>query len=108
MSKYHPSLFIGQDDTKCFVRDWEERSSNCSRMGKIDRHEIYFGYNKQKSIRYGLWVNLCRECHDKLHNGLDDSLNRKLKALGRKRFEEIHSKAKFEYEFLGRFYKGEQ
>ena len=30
----------------------------------MDRHEVFFGPNRQKSKRLGLWVNLCHEdCH---------------------------------------------
>ncbi len=32
--------------------------------GHIDKHEIYRGKNRTNSIKYGLVVPLCRECHD--------------------------------------------
>lgn len=50
---YAPSIL----DTKphvCFL---------CGRTGNQERHEIFGGARRQKSKEYGLWVNLCPECH---------------------------------------------
>lgn len=41
--------------------------------GKIDRHEVYHadfgGKMRDRSKRYGLWVRLCRECHEASQSG---------------------------------------
>ena len=44
------------DMRKCF---------RCGRTtGKLDRHEVFPGPNRQKSKRLGLWVVLChQDCH---------------------------------------------
>lgn len=52
---YRPSIL--QDDTsRCYL-------CGCP-AGKLDRHEVLPGRNRQKSKYYGLWVCLCHEtCH---------------------------------------------
>lgn len=55
---YNPSL-LQTDHTVCF---------RCgTSVGKLDRHEIYPSSNRQKSKRLGLWVTLCRRCHEDAH-----------------------------------------
>ena len=52
---FNPSIL--QDDlTRCYL---------CGNTaGKLDRHEVFPGRNRQKSKYYGLWVCLCHEpCH---------------------------------------------
>ncbi len=91
MANYHPSLFYGQDDTRCYI---------CGGNQYIQRHEIFFGRAyRSKSIKYGVWVNLCMSCHDKVHFGKDHSLDIRLKKEGQKRFEEVFSHEKFMEEF---------
>ena len=52
---YAPSI-IQHDISHCFA------CGRCDR--KLDRHELFFGSNRQKSKKYGLWVTLCHEpCH---------------------------------------------
>lgn len=54
------------------------RTESCflcrARKADIVRHEIYHGPYRRKSKEYGLWVNLCTECHYDVHNsdGADD------------------------------------
>ena len=48
------------------------------RMGVLQRHEVFHGSNRQKSKRYGLWINVCHSCHYRIHNG-DGKLDRFLK-----------------------------
>lgn len=88
--KYAPSLFDNQNDLKCY---------ECGSYWRIQRHEIFYGPYRQKSKAYGLWINLCQECHDQVHNGRDRSLDTKLKQAGQKRFEEIYNHEKFMMEF---------
>lgn len=55
---YNPSL-LQSDHSVCF---------RCgTSVGKLDRHEIYGSSNRQKSKRLGLWVTLCRRCHEDAH-----------------------------------------
>ena len=98
--KYAPSLFEGQDDRHCFAKEMGIESDNCGNSYKIDRHEIFFSRAyRDKSKIYGLWVNLCSDCHYEVHNGLDDSLNKTLKKLGQMKFEEVYDHESFMKEF---------
>lgn len=58
--------------------------------GKLDRHEIYHGANREKSKRLGLWVTLCHDCHMTLHQtdaALDWTLKREGQRIAMKRYE---------------------
>jgi hypothetical protein len=55
---YAPSIF--KQDEGCFV---------CGLQTDLVRHEIFHGFNRQRSKELGLWVNLCPRCHMKLHAG---------------------------------------
>ena len=57
---YAPSVvdYYGDIFERCFLCDWR---------GDLARHEIFNGYNRQKSKALGLWVNLCPRCHMDLH-----------------------------------------
>lgn len=91
--RYAPSLFYGQEDVKCYL---------CGSYHDITRHEIFFGRAyRDNSKQYGLWVNLCGDCHWEVHNGKDHSKDVRLKQEGQKRFEEVHhgNRNKFMYLF---------
>ena len=64
---YAPSI-VG-DEGRCVV---------CGKRGEIQRHEVYHGPNREKSKNLGLWVPICRDCHDKVHHK-NDGLDMKLK-----------------------------
>lgn len=55
---YAPSLFV-HESFRCF---------HCHRFGDTARHEIYGGALRSKSKQYGLWINVCPECHDLIHS----------------------------------------
>lgn len=52
-NRYAPSLFDTTPHT-CYM---------CRKIGKMERHEIFGGARRNNSKEYGLWVNLCPECH---------------------------------------------
>ena len=56
---YAPSILTGHGPDCCFL---------CGRNGHLDRHEIFGASNRQKSKRIGLWVHLCRSCHESVHH----------------------------------------
>ena len=85
--KYAPSIFDGQDDTTCYA---------CGSGMYIQRHEIFFGRNRQNSIKTGCWVNLCMKCHDKVHFSKDPTLKDKLKQECEERFVELYSQEEFD------------
>lgn len=89
---YNPSI-VQEDLTRCYL---------CGRSsGKLDRHEIFPGRNREKSKHYGLWVVLC---HDTCHLGLahgDRSVAAMLKTQGQiKAMQTYRWSVK---DFIGRF-----
>ena len=61
-----------------------QKSECCFRCGtqygKIDRHEVFHadmgGKMRERSKRYGLWVRLCRDCHQAAHEDYARRLKR--------------------------------
>lgn len=67
---YAPSI-MQQGDCGCFICDFSH--------DKLDRHEVFFGADRQKSKRLGLWVLLCHhDCHifgrEAVHNNRANDL----------------------------------
>ena len=52
-NRYAPSLF----DTTPHI------CYSCHKIGQMERHAIFGGARRNNSKEYGLWVNLCPECH---------------------------------------------
>lgn len=75
----------------------------CLRHTETARHEIYFGTsNRKNSKKHGLWVNLCPECHNRVHR--DRITDLWLKEMGQRRYEMTHTRQEF-IEIFGRSYK---
>lgn len=55
---------------------------------KQDLNEIYPGRNRQNSMKYGLVIPMCRECHTRYTN--DRQMQLKWMKLGQKKFEELY------------------
>ena len=65
----------------------------CARGGDLARHEVYGGADRQTSKATGMWVQLCPECHQKVHeNGI---IADSLKALAQMEFELYHTHEEF-------------
>lgn len=49
-------------------------------FGKLDRHEVFHadmgGKMRDRSKRFGLWVLLCRDCHEAAHGDYAEDLKR--------------------------------
>ena len=56
-SGYAPSI-IQYDHSSCYI---------CGSCDGLQRHEPFNGANREKSKYYGIWVTLCRCCHDMCH-----------------------------------------
>jgi hypothetical protein len=54
---YAPTLFPCEDDI-CY---------RCRSTGLTVRHEIYGGALRSKSKQFGLWINVCPQCHAAIH-----------------------------------------
>lgn len=63
---------------------------------KQDLNEIYPGRNRQNSMKYGLVMPMCRNCHTEYTNNREMQL--KWMRIGQKKFEEL-----YELDFLDIF-----
>lgn len=69
--------------------------------GKMDPHEVYGGRNRQRSMKYGLVVPLCRRCHS------NENVIKDLKVWCQKKYEETHSRDEF-IKIVGKSYIKEE
>lgn len=58
------------------------------RIKKDHIHEICFGANRLNSIKYGLVIPVCFDCHMKIHN--DISLQDRHHKIAQKKFNEVY------------------
>ena len=56
---------------------------------KLDMHEVYGGSNRQRSMKYGLCVPLCRKCHS------NELVIRDLKKWCQREYEKTHTREEF-------------
>jgi 5-methylcytosine-specific restriction endonuclease McrA len=68
---------------------------NCGTTEGLSEHHIYGGRNRKLSTQYGMLVDLCFDCHRKVHDEPDQLLNNKLKAWGQNQFETLHNGVSF-------------
>ena len=74
------------NDKKCFITGAEFN---------LDKHHIYGGIkNRNLADKYGCWVWLRHDVHMRLHDS-DKALDKHLKILCQKKFEETHSRDEF-------------
>lgn len=79
-----------------FTNDLTHCIENNKHIGHIDKHEIFDGKNRLKSIKYGLVVPLCRNCHN------DKEIKKKWQNIARIKFVEKYSNDLFIKEFQTR------
>lgn len=65
--------------------------------GKMDIHEVYGGSNRQRSMKNGLCVPLCRTCHS------NDMVIQDLKKWCQRKYEKIYTREDF-IKLIGRSY----
>jgi hypothetical protein len=67
-----------------------DNMDQCYLCGKRKQHlhEIFFGRNRQLSMKYGCVVPLCFSCHEKVHNNY--SVDLKLKQECQKRYMDYY------------------
>lgn len=79
----------------------KSKKGNCEYCGKycenLDFHEVYGGSNRQRSIKNGFVIALCRNCHQ------DEKVLFELKIKFQKDFEKSHTRAEF-IEIIGKSY----
>jgi Zn-finger protein len=83
---------IMQTEKECFFT---------GRIECLDPHEIYYGSNRQVSIKNGFWIWVCRERHTYIHN--NDGMNQYLKKICQEKYEENNSRESF-LKIIGRNY----
>lgn len=81
---------IIQDNKECFV---------CGTTSNIHTHEVFFGKNRQKSIKDGCCVYLCGKHHNQSNDGVhfNHQLDEILKIMAEKRWCEYYGKDKEEF-----------
>lgn len=97
MAKVNRYSILTDDVAHCYV---------CGASNGIELHEIYFGSNRNNSIKWGLVVPLCREHHrgtEGVHGSKGAGLNRSLKKTGQEAFQERYPWKDF-LEIFGRNY----
>ena len=75
------------------ITDDLDHCIECSSMFSIELHEVFFGKNRQSSMKYGCVIPLCRDCHKKIH--LNNYLNQHYKRLVQAEFESLYSREEF-------------
>ena len=70
MAGFHPIPKPKTKSRKKLYNGWKDKPQRmcyyCGTYG-ADRHEVYGGPNRQKSIEMGFQVDLCRKCHNAIH-----------------------------------------
>lgn len=69
----------------------------CGKTGKMDKHEVYGGANRIRSMQNGLVVPLCRACHS------NEMILNKLKIKCQKIYEQEHTREEF-IQLIGKNY----
>ncbi len=78
----------------------------CKQKKKDDLNEVFEGSNRQMSMRYGLVIPVCRECHSKYD--LDIKLRAKYMKEAQIIFENTYSHELFMKEFKKNYLEEEQ
>lgn len=69
----------------------------CHKRRKDDIHEIFGGSNRQISMKYGLTIPTCRECHSDWDT--DKELRKRIQEEAKQKFYKLYSEEKFLKEF---------
>lgn len=77
----------------------------CGRYTRLEQHHLIGGRNRKHSDEYGLIIDVCSDCHTAAPGAIhrNPKLQRELKELGQKMFEETHTREEF-MQIFGRNY----
>lgn len=76
----------------------------CKRVDYTDPHEVFYGRGRRKvSIKHGMVIRLCRDCHRFVHEHPKDEFSVKLKKDHQRKFEEARTREEF-MKIFGRSY----
>jgi len=78
MSWYFGGIFMKQKSSKLSTLERNRKSiltkdlRKCVICGKpsVNKHEVFFGRNRQNSMKYGLVIGLCYRCHLLMHRNI--------------------------------------
>ena len=96
MNDYYANCAVPKPQSKKkkkLCNGWKDKPSRvCMYTGKAnaERHEIFGGPNRQKSMQYGLQVDLSHDIHERVTNPRTDedlALVQELKEMGQRKFE---------------------
>ena len=72
--------------------------TKCVECGeKANKHEVFYGNNRQKSIKHGLVIPLCIKHHTEAVTGIHHNEKLKIKwhKIAQRKFEETHTREEF-------------
>jgi hypothetical protein len=82
---------ILSNDKKCFL---------CGSSQNIEKHHIMGNATRDKSEKMGVWVYLCRSCHDRIHFSKDSrKMMDSLRAKAQSKFEETRTREEWMKDF---------
>lgn len=87
------SIIPGDEKGRCYI---------CSRRLPTETHHMLHGCRRAMADKYGLTVNLCRECHRALHD--KGAYDRDLEEIAQETFEERYNAALW-FEVFGKNYR---
>ena len=83
------------EDGTCFL---------CGLETETVRHEVYGGPNRQISKANGFWINLCPDCHRKVHTVYTrEDVRQMLKKPCEIIYQRTHTREQF-YRLIGEYY----
>ena len=91
------SLKKAEDGRRSILQSDKDKCYVCHRKLPLDTHEAIGGMNRLTSIKWGLILYLCRECHSALD--LDQDKKEELQVLAQNKFVELYGYDKFMEEF---------
>lgn len=69
------------------------KCAECGSIYNIEKNEVYEGAYRGRSIKYGMIVPLCHDCHERFHSNY--KFNLKYKVLFQQEFLKTHTKDEF-------------
>lgn len=88
---------LERDRYSIFTEKWGICYYCHTNKGEMDKHEVYGGSNRQRSMKYGLVVPLCRKCHS------NELVIKDLRKWCQKEYEKTHSREEF-IKIIGKSY----
>ena len=96
MDKKQRSVFPGDDIKVCY-----RCGLMCKSYENFEEHHVFGGSSRQVSDKYGLFIHVCRDCHNFIHSKEGKECREHLHKVGQEIYEErFGSREKFIEEFI--------